>query len=647
VHTTDASVVTIVRVVHLLEAHPLRERGAMTLPRTRTLVLAEEVRAEAIARCIERGDLAAEVVRAPPDRALARIDELRPDVVISASDGSLLRSLRASRPDLPIVALVGDSTAEGAHALDEGATDVVVEGELEPSLLTWRLRLAIARQEAERRLREAKVVAEVASAHKSDFVSSMSHEIRTPLNTVLGMAELLGETSLDERQRGYVRTLQRASDHVLALIENVLDLGRIESGTVTLDDVGFDLYDVAESAIDLVRIHARRKKLDIGWSAAPDVPRGVRGDPRRMRQVFVNLLANAVKFTQNGSVALAIKREGPALHFSVIDTGIGVAPDKAEAIFNGFVQADDTISRRFGGVGLGLNIVKRIVEQMKGRIWVESAPRKGSTFHFVVTLPFEPGAAASQGSQAKRGGLARLVASDGARLRVLVVDDSEDNRVLLGEYLRGASVDVDFADDGDTAIEKATTQPFDAVFMDLQMPQLDGYAATRELIRRALDRGVAAPPVIALSAHVLAESFPQSLAAGCAMQLTKPIRKHTLLEALVRVTGARFVAETKAPRDEILPLLPKFFANRRNDVRVIRESIERKDWAKVGTLAHNMRGTGASYGFPEISALGDKLQAAAKRADESSLAGVADELEALLDRVEAEYAPRPKHLSIS
>jgi len=627
----------------------------MTSRFTRTLVVADSTSASALADCVGRGDPSSLVTRALPDDALAAIERDRPAIVLLSASTSVLHSIREQHAHLPIVAVVpsdGGDTVEGAHALDEGATDVIVDAELEPRLLAWRLRLAVDRQEAERRLREAKRVAESASARKSEFLSSMSHEIRTPLNTVLGMAELLGETQLDEHQRGYVGTLQRASDHVLALIEDVLDLARIEAGTVTLDDTGFDLYEVAESALEIVRMQARRKKLDLGWSVALDVPRGLRGDPRRLRQVLVNLLSNAVKFTETGKVWLTIGRDKNALqddgiaplHITVTDTGIGIPADKLGAIFSGFVQADGTIVSRFGGFGLGLNIAKRITERMSGRIWVDSKLGEGSTFHVGVKLPVEHGAVAPTFTQEKTTGTLKLRLSANRKLRVLVVDDSEDNRILLGEYLRGADADVEFADDGPSALEKGTSQPFDAVLMDLQMPQLDGYETTRELLRRFRDRGMQPPPVIALSAHVLAESFARSVEAGCAMQLTKPIRKRALLEAIARATGARAeeARETKrgAIREEILPLLPKFFANRRKDVQTLRDAAERRDMQIVATLAHNMRGTGASYGFPEISAIGDKMQVAGKRADAAEVARLTGELEQLLGELESEVAER-------
>ncbi len=619
-------------------------------------MVGDAARSNLIAEHVKRGDASSEVTCARPDEAVEAIDRIHPDVVLLATDGAILRAMRERAAELPIVAVVssdGGDTFEGAHALDEGATDVIVESELEPRLLAWRLRIAIDRHENARRLREAKRAAESASARKSEFLSSMSHEIRTPLNTVLGMAELLAETKLDETQRGYVGTLQRASDHVLALIEDVLDLARIEAGTVTMEDTGFDLNEVAESAVDLVRMPARRKKLEVGWSVALDVPRELRGDPRRLRQILVNLLSNAVKFTDSGRVWLSISRDKSEpfdesqapLHITVTDSGIGVPQDRLSAIFSGFVQGDGTIERRYGGFGLGLNIAKRIVERMSGRIWAESREGAGSMFHVSVALPIERGRVAptfAQEQEKQTGNLKLRLPQ--RRLRVLVVDDSEDNRILLGEYLRGADVDVEFADDGPSALEKATSQPFDAVLMDLQMPQLDGYATTRELIRRFKERSALPPPVIALSAHVLAESFALSMAAGCTTQLTKPIRKRTLLDAIARVTGARAEERREqrrgAIREEILPLLGKFFANRRNDVKTLRGAAETNDMQTIATLAHNMRGTGASYGFPEISTIGDGIQAAGKRGDGPEVTRLVGELETLLDELEAQYAER-------
>jgi signal transduction histidine kinase/FixJ family two-component response regulator len=631
----------------------------MSTQRTRILVVSDdEARAETVAKCIARGDSSAEVVRSSTADAISAVDQSHPHVVLLAGDGDMVRTLRGHSPELPLVVLVlseSKDSAQRTHVLDEGATDVVAMSELDPRLLTWRLKLAINHHESERRLRDAKEVAETASAHKTEFLSSMSHEIRTPLNTIVGMAELLEETQLDDRQRKYVSTLRRASDHVLALIENVLDLARIEAGTVTIEETGFDLYEVVESAIDLVRVQARRKKLDIGWTAAAAVPHELRGDPRRVRQVLVNLLSNAVKFTGQGRVWLTVERDprveadggvdAAALHFTVTDTGVGIQESKLHRIFDGSAHAGvDTDKQR--GFGLGLGITKRVIDRMGGRAWAESTLGKGSAFHVAFSLPIERGAVAPSFDSAEQKSTAgmKLRAPGDRVVRVLVVDDSEDNRTLLGEYLRGADVEVEFAEDGPTALERCASQSFDVVLMDLQLPMIDGYATTREILRRARETNMRAPAVIALSAHVLAESFAKSMEAGCTTQLTKPIRKRALLEAVAQAAGARAAPPREAPpakgpmRDEILPLLPRFFANRRTDVHILREAVDKNDLAAVATLAHNMRGTGASYGFPEISTLGDALQLAGKRGVVADISRLATELEQLLDRLEARYA---------
>ncbi len=475
-------------------------------------------------------------------------------------------------------------------------------------------------RDSERRLREARDAAERASQRKSEFLSSVSHEIRTPLNTMLGMAELLDETRLDERQKRYVRTLQRAGDHLLALIEEVLDLTRIEAGNVHIEQLRFDVHELAESAIEIVRLGARRKKLDIAWAVAPDVPRVLRGDTRRLRQVLVNLLGNAVKFTHAGRVVLGIACEEidgdrASIHFTVRDTGIGIPPDRLSAIFSGFIQADPTIASRYGGFGLGLDIAKRIVERMDGTISAESELGRGSCFHVTLALPIERNATTATMSESRSVARLRLHAAHGGALRVLVVDDSEDNRALLGEFLSAAGAIVEFADDGASALAIGVSQSFDVVLMDLHMPELDGYETTRALIRRIREAGRVPPPIVALSADALQSSLTRSIEAGCVQQLTKPIRKRVLVEAIARAAGAT-VTESGA-REDLAALLPQFFANRRNDVHTMREALERGDYDVVVTLAHNMRGTGTSFGFPELSAIGDELEIAAreKRSD--------------------------------
>ncbi len=626
----------------------------------RILIVAEPVRAYALIHQIELGGLDTEAMVVSSSDAMQR-EVLRwcPDVVLldAHHDVLLFYVLRAMAPHLPVVVVTDVSNGTAVQALDDGAADVIVLAEMEPRLLAWRLRLAVDRHTNEDHLRAAKELAESASARKGEFVASLSHDLRAPLNTMLGMKELLGETSLSPKQRRYIDTLERAGEHMLSLLEEVLDLARIEAGHVTIEDVIFDVREVAASAIEIVRVHARAKKLELGFEVADDVPGGVRGDPRRLRQVLVNLLGNSVKFTDRGRVWLTMTREAShrpdlaSLRFAVIDTGIGIPEDKVHSIFRGFEQADASINRNYGGFGLGLSIAKRIVERMGGSIWAESQPSKGSTFFVTLTLPAEERPKQPSLGSTKSAADLRLSSPLGRRLSVLVVDDSPDNRVLLGEYLEGAGVDVAFADDGPSALAMACTgaeRAYDAVLMDLQMPQLDGYETTRELLRTFDSRGLEPPPIIALSAHVLADTFARSRDAGCILQLTKPIRKRALLETLARVCNANVseaapVAVTgRTTSADLKPLLPQYFANRSGDVVAIRAALRRGDLAIIKTLAHNMRGTGTSYGFPELSELAMRLENAVKAEALTLVATLADELEQIVASLDGQAEGRKK-----
>jgi len=629
----------------------------------RILVVAEPVRAYELIHHIELGGLDSEAMVVSSRDAMQR-EVLRwcPDVVLvdAHHDVSLFYVLRAIAPELPAVVATDASNGTAVQALDDGAADVIVLAEIEPRLLAWRLRLAVDRHATEERMRAAKELAECASSRKSEFVASLSHDLRAPLNTMLGMSELLGETPLSPKQRRYIDTLERAGEHMLSLLEDVLDLARIEAGHVTIEDVVFDVREVAASAVEMVRVQARAKKLELGFEVADDVPDGVRGDPRRLRQVLVNLLGNSVKFTETGRVWLSIARDArepshrpdlASLRFAVVDTGIGIPEDKVNTIFRGFEQGDASISRNYGGFGLGLSIAKRIVERMGGSIWAETSGARsaqGATFIVTLTLPAEAHPQHPSAGSNKSAVDVRLHSPLGRRLSVLVVDDSPDNRVLLGEYLEAANVDVAFADDGASALALAERATYDAVLMDLQMPQLDGYETTRELLRMLHARGVKPPPIVALSAHALSDTFARSREAGCTLQLTKPIRKRVLLETLARVCGAR-ISDTppvavagRTTADDLKPLLPQYLANRTNDVVAIRAAVRRSDLAIVTTLAHNMRGTGTSYGFPELSELAMRLEDAAKAEALTLVGALADELEGIVSALQARDDARRK-----
>ena len=383
-------------------------------------------------------------------------------------------------------------------------------------------------------LREAKLEAERASEAKGRFVATISHELRTPMNGILGTAELLARSELSPADQELVALLRRSGRGLLAIINDVLDFTKAETGRIELEQVRFDLHACARAIGDLQLNAARANEVTLELSIAPEVRRWVTGDPVRVRQVLLNLLDNAVKFTSKGSVRLEL-RVAPSspqrVWFAVIDTGIGIPESAQRAIFEPFVQADSGTTRRFGGSGLGLAICKHLVALMGGKLEVASVPGAGSCFQFEALLP----AAADQSSGLESTQLHRV---DEVRLdmRVLVADDNPVNRLIAQRMLEKLGCSVVCAEDGRQALELARGEVFDAILMDCSMPELDGFEATAAI--RALPGPNARSRVIALTAHVLAGDRERCLEAGMDDYLTKPMRLRDLRDVLRNATRA-------------------------------------------------------------------------------------------------------------
>ncbi|WP_269515408.1 hybrid sensor histidine kinase/response regulator [Brevundimonas subvibrioides] len=389
-----------------------------------------------------------------------------------------------------------------------------------------------ARKETEAALRAAQAEAEAASQAKSEFLANMSHELRTPLTSILGFSRLIGASGdLSASDRGYLDLIRSAGETLLTVVNDILDFSKLEAGALTLDLAPFSAAALAEGATALLRGQAEAKGLVLTCETLCD---GVAGDARlvgdvtRLRQVLLNLLSNAVKFTEKGSVRLILSietdDEGTAvLSASVADTGLGLAPDQIEQMFERFTQADGSVSRRFGGTGLGLAISRRLMEIMGGEIGARSDGKTGSTFWFRAAFPFASAGMTAM-TEADEGDLDRP-------LRILLAEDNAANRTLIKALLSSFDVSLDMVENGEEAVAAAAARPYDLILMDMQMPVMDGPTASRAI--RASGRAGHDTPIVALTANVLPEQIRQCRDAGMQGHVAKPVDPRALMAALV------------------------------------------------------------------------------------------------------------------
>ncbi len=644
--------------------------------------------------------------------------------------------------------------------------------------LVNNLESAVQQRTAE--LEEQKQAAQDANRAKSTFLASMSHEIRTPMNAILGMAELLAESPLSDQQAQYVSVFQRAGATLLTLINDILDFSKIESGSFHLEKISFDLHAALARSIELLHPKAVAKGLSVTLEIAEETPVNVLGDPNRLQQILLNIVGNAVKFTDRGEVRVVVNpllagRPGE-IECRVIDTGIGIEPAMMNKIFADFTQADASVTRKYGGTGLGLGIAKRLIQWMDGSIKVESEVGRGSTFRFTasfVTLdgftpvgnesapgdagdlaghralildddhtnrvilremlqamglevwdfanteealksftsetrsgqPFslllldsriaeydgfqafarlravdhtipaimltsddrpgeatrcrEFGIAEYAVKPVQRRELLRIVSTALRRstvtnlsgpmpndcdsaigIRILVAEDSQDNRFLLERYFAETPHQITFAENGAQAVQLHRDHEFDLILMDMQMPVMDGRAAARGIRGLENQRNGARTPILALTANALTGDSKLSIEAGCDGHLTKPITKQRMMEAIrPYVPPARRLPRVEETITIQMPegleeIVPAYLVQRQEDARTLADLLAISDFASIQRIAHDMKGTGTSYGFEQLTQLGAAIEDAAQESNSQRLGKSVAELSAYLSRVQ-------------
>jgi len=589
------------------------------------------------------------------DEALEIIHNHSPDIILldvmmPGMDGfSLCRKLK-STPDfsnIPIIFLTSLSQKEDIiEGFNAGGNDYITKPFNQQELLA-RVRNHLHMYDVLLENKRLTELSEAASRSKTEFLASMSHEIRTPLNSIIGMAEVLSDTELSPEQHEYVRISRSAGESLLEIINDILDLSKIEAGQTELETIDFHLPSLLDSVVSILSIRAAEQNTGLSIHIGKDVPEGINCDPTRLRQILINLVGNGLKFTKNGTVAISVALDShQKLLFAIKDSGIGIPKNKQELVFESFTQADSVTTRKYGGTGLGLTICQKLTAIMNGKIWLESVPGQGSTFFFTCSFS----QALSNPPPATENSIQPTSCKILPSAHILLVDDNEDNRNLLSLYLQNTPFTYETVTNGKEAVEIFKTSAFDLICMDIEMPLMDGYEASRLIRQWEQDHELPAIPIVALTAHAFIRFRKKCIKAGCSDYLTKPVRRDTFLNTIATHLQSNQTTDQKAGKKhtdkpptvvldpKIKKLIPRFLANKRDDAEKLIMTIQSADMTALQNLAHTIKGTSWMYGFQEMGDMCLALEKAAKDKDMNRAHQLALQMTTYLDTVTISYA---------